>query len=100
MSGANADYRLSPEAERDLESIWMYSYEQWGQEQADGYTDRLLGAFSNLAGNPNLGARCDDIREGYRRYRIGRHMVFYRTRDFGVSVIRVLHERMLSMQHL
>jgi toxin ParE1/3/4 len=53
-----------------------------------------------LAENPNLGTRCDDVREGYRRYRIGRHMAYYRIREFGVSVIRVLHERMLSTRHL
>jgi toxin ParE1/3/4 len=34
-----AEYRLSPAAERDLESIWKYTLGEWGLEQADRYTD-------------------------------------------------------------
>ena len=30
-----AEYRLSPAAERDLESIWKYTREEWGLEQAN-----------------------------------------------------------------
>jgi plasmid stabilization system protein ParE len=36
-----AEYRLSPAAERDLESIWTYTREEWGVEQAERYTDLL-----------------------------------------------------------
>jgi toxin ParE1/3/4 len=39
-----AEYRLSPAAERDLESIWKYTLGEWGLEQADRYTDRLAAA--------------------------------------------------------
>jgi toxin ParE1/3/4 len=41
-----AEYRLSPAAERDLESIWTYTVRQWGVEQADHYTDFLTTAFT------------------------------------------------------
>lgn len=30
-----AEYRLTPAAEDDLESIWTYSVRQWSVEQAD-----------------------------------------------------------------
>ena len=99
MPGVRSEYRLTPEAERDLESIWLYTSEAWGHEQANRYTDDLADAFSQLAHNPNnpeLGMSCEDIRRGYRRLRVGRHVVYYRMSDFGIAVVRVLHERMLQ----
>jgi plasmid stabilization system protein ParE len=43
-----AEYRLSPAAERDLESIWKYTLGEWGLEQADRYTE-MTAAFQVLA---------------------------------------------------
>ncbi|MEH2060209.1 MAG: type II toxin-antitoxin system RelE/ParE family toxin [Nostoc sp.] len=33
--------------------------------------------FHLLAREPHRGRTCDDIRSGYRKYHIGRHLVFY-----------------------
>ena len=43
-----AEYRLSPAAQRDLESIWKYTRREWGPEQAERYTDMLTTAFQTL----------------------------------------------------
>jgi len=40
------EYRLTPEAERDVEAIWLYTLEKWGLEQANRYTDDLTEAFA------------------------------------------------------
>jgi len=48
-----AKYRLAPEAKRDLESIWLYTLEEWGLEQANRYIDDFTSAFALLADNPN-----------------------------------------------
>lgn len=47
------EYRLAPEAERDLEAIWLYTLDQWGLEQANRYTDELTAAFAQLADSPH-----------------------------------------------
>ncbi|MFN0300381.1 MAG: type II toxin-antitoxin system RelE/ParE family toxin [Burkholderiales bacterium] len=72
------EYRLTPAAIRDLESIWMYTTEQWGIEQVHRYTDELTNAFKLLANNPEHGGACDHVREGYRRHRAGCHVIYYR----------------------
>ena len=100
MPDERAEYRLAPEAERDLEAIWLYTLDEWGLEQANCYTDDLIAAFDQLANNPRLGTPCDHIRKGYRRGRKGRHVICYRITDYGVAVIRVLHDRMDSSRHL
>jgi len=101
MPGVRIEYRLNPEAKRDLEPIGSHtSSEAWGHEQANGYADDLADAFSQLAHKPKPGMSCEDIRRGCRRFRVGRHVVYYRTSDFGIAVVPVLHERMLQTRHL
>lgn len=100
MSPKNAEYRLTPEAERDMESVWLYTLDAWGLEQANRYTDNLVSAFGKLADRPHRGQGIDHIRRGYRRNRVGRHMIYYRITDYGIAVIRVLHDRMLPSRHL
>ena len=100
MPEKSAEYRLAPEAKRDLETIWLYTLEEWGLEQANRYTDELTDVFAQLAVGPQLGAACDHILTGYRRSRVGRHVVYYRMTDYGIVVVRILHDRMLPTRHL
>jgi toxin ParE1/3/4 len=36
-------------AEQDIIDIWLYSFENWGQAQADKYLDELDSAFSLIS---------------------------------------------------
>jgi toxin ParE1/3/4 len=94
------EYRLSPAAQHDLELIWLHTNQQWGTKQANQYVDQLTEAFAALARIPEASRPCDHIRKDYRRRRVDRHIVYFRTTDYGIAVIRILHERMESAQHL
>ncbi len=59
--------RLHASAESDLIDIWVYSFEEWDDLHADKYLDKLNAAINSLASNPELGVRCDNVREGYGR---------------------------------
>ena len=100
MPVRRAEYRLAPDAERDLELIWHYTFEEWGLEQAHRYTDELTEAFARLAAKPNIASAADHIRKGYRRTRVGRHVIYIRPEEYGIAVVRVLHDRMLPARHL
>jgi len=100
------DYRLSRLAVADLRSISQYTLETWGLTQAELYLRELEEIIVQLAANPRLGRRCDEIRKGYRRMEHGRHVIFYRVRRFPeprqtnrVEIIRILHARMLPGRH-
>lgn len=95
-----SDYRLAPAAERDLERIWRHTSDRWGSEQADRYADLLISAFEALAHSPNTAPACNHIRNGYRRHVAGRHVIYFRLADYGIAVIRVLHDRMDASRHL
>ncbi len=93
-------YRLTPAAQGDLSSIWDYTRERWGDDQAETYVLEIRAAIERIAQDPRRGHACDEIREGYRRYGIGSHLLFYRERPDGVDVIRILHQRMDPTRHL
>lgn len=93
-------YRLSPAAQRDLDEIFNYSFQQWGTAQAVDYIDILEAACSELAETPSQGQDCNYIRPGYRRRHVERHAIYYRIEPFGVAIIRILHHRQDILRHL
>lgn len=95
-----AEYRLTPAAERDLEAIWTHTVERWGVEQANHYTDCLAAAFAELARSPKSAPACDHIRLGYRRRNVERHIIYFRITNYGIAVVRILHDRMDAPRHL
>jgi toxin ParE1/3/4 len=94
-----AALRFSGRAEADLMDIARYTLRRWGEDQTIRYIDGLEAFCRKLAGNPELGRACDDIRPGLRRMEHGRHVVFYRQDAGGVLVSRILHQRMLPERH-
>lgn len=79
------EYRLSPKAKDDMESVWLYSLSEWGVEQTHLYYDGLIDGFEFLVENPSVGVVCNEIREGYRRYRVKRHVIYYRQKTHGID---------------
>jgi len=89
-------YKLSKEAARDLENIWLYTFETWSAEQADRYYNLLLDEIEYVAEKPLVGKDQGHIREGYLRTRVKSHYIFYKinSREDLIEIIRVLHQRM------
>ena len=88
-------YRLSPAARADLRSIWLYTDETWGRDQADRYIASIETVFENLAAGREQGRAADHFRKGYRVASVGSHYVFYRSSaDDTIQIMRILHQRM------
>ena len=88
------EIRKRARAETDLIEIWVYTYERWGEEQAEGYLAQLEEGINQLRRFPEQGRRRDDVRKGYRSLRIHRHTVYYTVTASSIQIIRVLHEKM------
>ncbi len=85
----------------DLLSIGRYTRKEWGKTQQICYLTQLDRAFHDLADKPGLGRACDEIREGYFKYGVGKHVIFYRhTGKDRIEIVRILHGRMDIEQHL
>jgi toxin ParE1/3/4 len=94
------EYRLTPAAQRDLDEIFDYTVREWGLEQAVAYTAVIEKACARLARAPDLAQDCGYIRAGYRRAAVNRHAIYFRLEDYGVAVVRILHQRMDAPRHL
>ena len=92
---------LTQKAMDDLLAIGRYTRRQWGKAQQIRYLTQLDSAFHDLADKPDLGRACDNIREEYFKYGVGKHVIFYRRTGKGQSeIVRILHGRMDIEQHL
>jgi len=88
-------YILSPAARADLESIWDYTDETWGIDQAERYIFDIRAACDAFAFGQKKGRSAEEIRAGYRKLGVGSYFLFYRITGEGVvDVIRILHQRM------
>ena len=83
-----------------MEAVWLHSLAQWGASQSEQYIEDLTEAFEFLADNPKAGTACDQIRQHYRRHPVIRHVIYYRATNYGIEVMRILHDRMLAARHL
>ena len=90
------NYKISQEANRDIENIWLYTYENWSLEQADRDINLIIDEIECLANNPALGKDYGQVRKGYFRYRIKSHFIFYKLnqKNEEIEIIRILHQRM------
>jgi toxin ParE1/3/4 len=91
---------LTPRAKADLDENWDYTEENWGSEQAERYIRLIGAAIQTVAASPKLAKACHHIREGYRKYPAGSHIIFFRVVDGGIDVVRILHRRMDFERHL
>lgn len=87
-------FNLTPRARDDLQGIWTYSFEVWGETQADRYVTEIYERFSWLAARPRTGKHRPDICEGYYCFPQGSHLVFYLIRGEAIDIIGVPHKEM------
>ena len=99
MAKKMPEYQLVPKAKNDMEAVWLYSLRRWGVQQTERYIDDLTEAFEFLAENSQAGVACEHIRVGYRKHSVIRHVVYYRETNYGIEVVRILHDCMLAARH-
>lgn len=89
-------FKISIEAQNDLENIWLYTFETWSIEQANRYIDLIIDEIEYLARYPNAGKDYSNVRKGYFRSRVKSHLIFYRInlKENFVEIIRILHQQM------
>jgi toxin ParE1/3/4 len=91
-----ANYKLAPNAEGDLERIWLYGLEHWGLEAADTYHTTFFDHFEQLAEQPFL-YPASDIREGYRRSVCGSESIYYRIEGETVGIMAIIRKQDVDM---
>lgn len=90
-----ADYFLTNKAVEDLSEIWLYTFDEWSERQADKYYELLISFCKKIAETPGIGKNYKEIDKNIFGYKAGQHIIFYRIMEIGkIEVIRILHVRM------
>jgi len=71
-------YRLSEQAERDLEEILIEGILTFGELQALKYQDSFKRTFDLLAYMPKIGRKSERGHENEHRFVHGSHVIYYR----------------------
>jgi toxin ParE1/3/4 len=90
------NFKISKEALIDLENIWLYTFENWSEEQADNYFKIIFEEIHYITENPYSGKNYSYVREGYFRSKVKSHFIFYRIKsdEKVIEIIRILHQKM------
>jgi toxin ParE1/3/4 len=96
-----ATFTLTRKAKEDMLAIGRYTRKHWGATQQNHYLSLLDSAFHDLANKRAIGQPCTEIRTGYFKYHIGKHLIFYRhIAPDQIEIVRILHGRMDISRHL
>lgn len=81
---------LTPKASEDLESIWLYSFERYGEAKADSYIKRFSDIFKILITH-DIGTPRPELGEEIFSLPVEQHVVFFLSARRSITVIRILN---------
>jgi toxin ParE1/3/4 len=90
-----SNYIISAKALEDINSIWIYTAENWSIEQADRYYNLIIDEIEYIAQHFEMARDFGSIRKAYRFSKVKSHIIFFKkNKNNEIEVIRVLHEKM------
>lgn len=88
-------FELTRKAKEDLTKVALFTEKRWGRDQRNLYIKQFDESFHLLAQSPSAGKQCDYIKDGYRKFPQGSHIIFYREGEKSkITIIRILHKNM------
>lgn len=88
------------QAKQDLIDVWLYTFNEWGEVQADKYLDGLEYSLRLLAEQPLICREREEFEPPVRIYHHEHHMVVYLLMEGGINIVRVLHKNMDIVRQL
>lgn len=85
--------RLTPQAEGDMEEVWLHGAAEWSPEQADRYVDGITAVFDLLCAMPGIARERPEFNPPVRIHPSGAHMIVYRIVGDQLDVLRILGGR-------
>ncbi len=83
-------YKLSKQADADLEGIIEYTDDKHGPYQAVQYVAGLEKCFETIASNPGIGLPSEHYPE-YMRFPHGKHIIYYEVKEDFVLIVHIVH---------
>ena len=84
-------YRVSADAERDLDEIFLYWASRAGPDVADRLIDSITDRFWLIGEHPDAGRPSEEIAPGVRCFPAGKHLIYYRKTRRSLEILHVFH---------
>jgi toxin ParE1/3/4 len=84
-------YRISEDAQLDLEEIFLYWADRASLAAADRIVDRITERFWLLGEHPKVGKSTSDIASGVRCFPAGKYLIYYRNASRGTDILHIFH---------
>ncbi len=91
---------LNPKALSDLETIYHYSFQEWGIDQAERYQDEIYDGMNRIVSHPKIGRSFIFELHNYRIFTVKSHSIYYRLNENQIFITRILHKSMDRKKHL
>ena len=87
-------FKLTVKAKSDLKQIARHTEKRWGKEQRKFYLKEFDNTFHLIAETPSMGVDCDFIKEDYKKFPQGSHILYYKPGvKTKIEIVRILHKR-------
>jgi toxin ParE1/3/4 len=86
------ELRITGDAGDDLDAIWRYTNDQYGDAAANSYLRGFNGVFALLRERPEAGAVVAGISPVIRSFGHRQHRVYYRIDRERVEIVRIAHK--------
>ena len=84
-----ANYIISEKALDDLNTIWIYTAENWSIEQANRYYNLIMDEIEYVAENFETTKDFASIRKDYRYSKVKSHLIFCKQIENGSRIPKV-----------
>jgi toxin ParE1/3/4 len=84
-------YRVSKDAERDLDEIFVYWAKRASLEVADRLIDSITDRFWLLGEDPDAGKPAEEIAAGVKCFPAGKYLIYYRKGARRTDILHIFH---------
>jgi toxin ParE1/3/4 len=84
-------YRVSKDAEQDLDGIFRYWAKRASLKVADRLIDSIADRFWLLSEYPEAGKPSDEIAAGVKCFPAGKYLIYYRLTRRGTDILHIFH---------
>jgi toxin ParE1/3/4 len=84
-------YRISDNARRELDEIFLYWAERTNLVIADRVIDEIVERFRLLGEFPEAGRSSDDIATGVKCFPAGQYLIYYRKARKYTDILHIFH---------
>ncbi|MDH5723014.1 MAG: type II toxin-antitoxin system RelE/ParE family toxin [Alphaproteobacteria bacterium] len=93
--------QFSQKASRDIDEIYLYGLINFGEDQADFYSEKMKKLMlETLRHNPEIGRLDTRVNPAVRRFEFESHVIFYDVTETEIIIVRILYGGMDFVKHL